>query len=294
MRHICAGLVATALLLLAGPAAAPALAAPDRIVITGGAAVAAGETVHDVVVIDGPVRVAGRVTGGVVALSGTVTISGSVDGRVTAVSSRARLLPGARVGGDLVYGDEPPEIAPAARVEGEVSDEGWSDFWAGPGPWIARFLFWLTVSLSTLVLGLAWLALGPRAAPAVWTIASARTGAAAALAAGLFIGLPALAVIALATGVGFPLGIGLILALLPLAAVGYVATCWLVGRRVRGEGAGRVPAFLVGWAIMRVIALVPFLGGLAWVAGSAFGLAALTLAAWYAGDPRRSAPAAPA
>ncbi|HEX2777999.1 MAG TPA: polymer-forming cytoskeletal protein [Gemmatimonadaceae bacterium] len=262
-------------------------AASDQVVITGGAVVPRGETVDNVVVIDGPVNVAGRVTGEVVAISGGVTISGIVDGNVTAVSDRVVLSSGARVGGDLLYGDEKPVLAPGATVDGKVSDEGWSDLGSEGVGWALRFAFWLAVTLSTLTLGLLLLALAPRAADAVSVTVRERTGAAVAWAAGLFIGIPLLAVGAIATVLGLPFGLGLLLALLPLAAVGYVTSASMLGRRiVRSEGS-RLAAFLVGFGVLRVIALVPVLGGLTWVLASAFGLAVLLLAAWHAGDAGR-------
>ena len=272
----------------AGPAAATANAASDRIVVTGGATVGPQETVNDVIVIDGPVLVAGHVTGHVVAVHGKIAISGTVDDTVTAVSERATLLPGAHVGGDLLYGDEKPVIAPGATVSGKVSNEGWADIGKGPGPWIVRFLFWLAVSLSTLVLGLALVALAPRATDAVWAVATQRTGAAIAWATGLFFGLPLATIIAIGSVLGLPFGIVLALALVPLAAIGYVTGCWLLGRRVLKRESDRFRSFLVGWGILRAIALIPFLGGLAWVVASAFGLGVLLLAAWYAGNPARA------
>jgi hypothetical protein len=41
-------------------------------------------------------------------------------------------------------------------------------------------------------------------------------------------------------------------------------------------------AFLVGWAILRVVALIPILGGLVWFAAVVFGLGALAVAIWRA------------
>ena len=39
---------------------------------------------------------------------------------------------------------------------------------------------------------------------------------------------------------------------------------------------------LVGWAILRVVALIPILGGLVWFAAVVFGLGALAVAIWRA------------
>jgi hypothetical protein len=43
-----------------------------------------------------------------------------------------------------------------------------------------------------------------------------------------------------------------------------------------------VVAFLVGWAILRVVALIPILGGLVWFAAVVVGLGALAVAIWRA------------
>ena len=106
-------------------------AADDRdddaiVVITGGATVAEGETVDEVVVVDGPVRIDGTVDGDVFVVSGDTEIS-EVTGDVTIIAEPAVINTGARIGGDLRYGDEEPEIASGAIIDGEVSDEDWSD-----------------------------------------------------------------------------------------------------------------------------------------------------------------------
>jgi hypothetical protein len=53
-----------------------------------------------------------------------------------------------------------------------------------------------------------------------------------------------------------------------------------------------VVAFLVGWGILRVLALVPILGGLVWFAAVVFGLGALVVAVWRGRSAARAAPAA--
>jgi cytoskeletal protein CcmA (bactofilin family) len=279
------------LLALALPATAQAR---DQIVITGDVVVGEDQTFGDVVIVDGPVRVDGRVTGDVIAISGTVTVSGRVDGDVAAVDERVRLLSGARVGGDVLHGGPRPEIAADAVVEGEVLEEGWTDISTTGLEWIVRFLFWLAVTASTFVLGLGLVLLIPRAADAAWRVASQRTGIAAAWAAGLFFGLPIAAVLAIATAFGLPLGIAVLLALVPLAMIGYVTSCVLLGGVVLRKSPGsRVKAFFIGWGILRLVALVPYLGILAWVLASAFGLGVLLIAGWYAGRDRPPATPTP-
>jgi hypothetical protein len=47
-----------------------------------------------------------------------------------------------------------------------------------------------------------------------------------------FFGLPILAIVALVTIVGIPLGIGVLTALALIYTLGYTATAWIIGRRI--------------------------------------------------------------
>jgi cytoskeletal protein CcmA (bactofilin family) len=260
----------------------------ERIVVSGPVDVQRGEKVSDVVVLHGHVTVAGRATGDVVAVKGPLRISGTVEGDVVAVSDIARLAPGARVKGDLVYGDERPVIASGAKVEGKVKK-----FDAGEvsslGGFIGVIALWIAFSVSTLVAGLLLVLLGPRALDAARAAASARTGGAVGWGLLLFFGVPIVAVLAFLTIVGIPLGIVLLLAVFPLYVLGYVTSASLLGRRLVHERP--VLGFLAGWAILRLLALVPFLGGLVWFGAVVFGLGALGVAAWRARGGPVTAPA---
>lgn len=286
-----------ALLALLGAMACAALPhvaqARDQVVVTGGLTVPRGAVVDDAIVIDGPVRIAGRATGDVVAVAGDARISGRVDGDLTTVAGRATLLPGSSVGGDVRYGDERPVVARGARVGGQVTDEGWRNVDRGFGVvgWLA---LWLAFSVSALVLGLILLGFAPRAADAALRAVREATWPAVGWGVALLVGLPLVAVAALVTLVGIPFGVALLLALVPLLAVGYVAGAWLLGRVVVKPPTGRVLAFLAGLAILRAIALVPVLGGIAWIVATVMGLGSLVVAGWRAGhQPRAAAPPPP-
>jgi hypothetical protein len=273
-------------------AAGSASAATDRVVIAGGAVVLPGQTAGDVIVLDGTVRIAGRVTGDVVSVGGPVRLTGRVDGDLIAVSDRAFLGPSARVGGDLRYGDERPVLAPGARVEGEISNEDWADAASGWG-WVSAFAWWLAVSISTLVVGalLVWLA--PRALRAAERAVRERLGATIGWGVALAIGVPLLAVLALVTLVGIPFGVALLLAAVPVLLVAYVTAAWVVGRRVlRARSTSPWAALLVGWGILRVLALIPVVGALVGLVATIVGLGALAVALWRARAPRTPAPEA--
>jgi hypothetical protein len=99
------------------------------------------------------------------------------------------------------------------------------------------------------------------------------------------------AIIAMVTLVGLPLGLGLLLALGLIYGIGYTTGAWLLGRRVASR-ASPVPAFLAGWGILRVLALVPILGGLVGFVAVVFGLGALAVAGWRARSPAAAEPPA--
>jgi hypothetical protein len=271
-------------------AAGSASAAADHVVITGGAVVPPGQTAGDVVVLDGTVTIAGHATGDVVSVSGPVRVTGRVDGDVIAVSNRAFLGPTARVGGDLRYGDERPVLAPGASVGGTISNENWADTANGWG-WVSAFAWWLAVSVSTLIVGVLLLWLAPGALYAAQRAVREHLGATVGWGVAIAIGVPLLAILALVTFVGIPFGVALLLAAIPLLLIAYATAASLVGRRVlRNRSTSPWVALVAGWAILRVLALIPVAGALVGLAATVVGLGALAVALWQARRP--GAPAA--
>lgn len=283
-RAVIVVLVAALLLLLLPGAAANAAEGQEsaegrRFVLSGRVDVSADETVRDVVVLHGAVTVDGVVDGSVVVLDGPVAIRGEVTRDVIALNGAVVVADGARIGHDLVT-PRSPSVAAGATVDGAVrrmrSDWGLRSVTV---PW---FWSWLAVSVSTLALGVLLTLLAPRAVDAA--LATARTHPTHVLVGTIVaaVGLPVVAVLAIVTIVGIPFGVGLLLALALLYAVGYVALAWLAGRVVRPGPVGTMQAFAIGWVILRVLAVVPFLEGLLWFPGAAVGLGVLGAAAWNA------------
>ena len=262
--------------------AGPAYAGDDQIVISGDVDVARGETLDDVLVIDGHVTIDGRLEGELIAISAPVRISGTVDGDVVALTDRAVIERGARIGGDLVYADKQPRVTRGATVEGETRRVDLDEISAPFNAFAARIALWLAFSVSSLALGFLLLWLAPRALEAALWTARTSTGPAIGMGLAVFFGLPVAALLAIATLVGIPLGIVGLLALLPLYAIGYTTSAWLLGRAIVRPPTGRALAFLAGWGILRAVALVPWLGGLVWFGAAVFGLGALTVALWRA------------
>ena len=267
------------LLCLAIPAVAPGLAdaagPQERIVITGPVVVDRGDTTGDVIVIDGDVLVRGTVKGDLVVINGEVTLRGSVTGDVIAGKDKVIVGDRGRIGGDLRYGDKKPEGATSDKVKGDVKRFDIESIAAPAGAGIVLGL-WLAVTVSIFLLGLVLLLLFPRAADAV-----TRVGAGKSLLVGLllFILLPILALVALVTIIGLPLGLVLLLAFVVLLAIGYVSAAWLLGRRILKPPKARILAFLVGLVLLRLLALIPFVGGLISFLATLLGLGALVIAA---------------
>ena len=283
MRRLTALLLATLGLLAVAAPTASAASHKDQVVITGRVDVARGETTDTVVLVDGPVNVArgGTVDGDVVAAAGDVHVAGTVTGDVVTFGGRLYVLPGGVVTGDARYGDEKPVIAPGGHVGGKVDKTNF-EAQVRIGGVIAWLAVWAALSVSMLLLGLLALWLAPRAADAVAERAPRSWGAVIGIGFGLVIGLPLLAVLASITVLGLPFGIGLLLALLPLFALGYAAAMWLLGRHII-EGPGRrVLSFASGWAILSILALIPALGVLTTVIAIAVGLGALAVTLWSA------------
>jgi hypothetical protein len=99
--------------------------------------------------------------------------------------------------------------------------------------------------------------------------------------------LPIAAVIAAITLVGLPLAFAIGLSLLPLGAVAYLASAYALGRRLLKPPRQRLLALLAGLAILRVAALVPFLGALVGLAALVFGLGLIGAAIGAAREPDR-------
>lgn len=282
---------------LAAPVAAGSGAGPGDseaaiVVVSGDVTVARGQTVDGVYVVDGDTRIAGHVDGDVIVLHGDVTLSGQIDGALFTASGTARLLPSAEVTGDVIYGDEHPQVALDARVHGDVTKQDWSDLgdiFSGVGV----FLLWLAVTLSLLAFGALLLLVSPRAADALYSRSRERLGPTLAIGIVIAIVLPVIAFIAAITLLGIPLALGIVAALLPLGAVAYVASAYALGRRMVEAPHHRMLSLLAGLGALRLAALVPVFGALVGIAAVIFGLGLIGAAIGAAREPAPDAPRIP-
>jgi hypothetical protein len=274
------GLGAALGLVMIGPAAIAqedAEDTEDQVVLTGRLVVPEGETVQTAVIFNGTATIDGTVAETLVVFNGRTEITGTVDEDVIVFNGAVAVRSGARVGGDIVSRQD-PQIEDGATVEGSVDDlpTRW-DFW--DVTFVGRLAWWLAYSVSTLVLGLVLLILARGLDPASITSLRDRLGGTIGFGLLWLVLLPIVAVLLFVTIVGIPLGLFLLLSLALVYAIGYVVGALAIGRLVVKPPASRYLAFLAGWGALRVLALVPFLGGLAWLLATVLGLGTLWVAA---------------
>ena len=269
-RSLLTGMLLLLWLLPAGSATAAAGGDDDgdRIVVVGSVLVDRDQTAGDIVVVDGDVTVRGTVTGDVIAVEGDVTIRGTVEGDVVTLAGLTTLGRRGRVGGDLVYADDKPVQTPGSQVGGEVEK-----LQIGDASILAAIGFWIAITLSLLVFGVVLLLLAPRAGDAVVRTAREKAGIAALVGLLAFFLLPVIAVGLCVTLIGLPLGITLLLLILPLYVIGYLTSAHVLGSRIVKKGG--ILAFLAGIVILQLLALIPIVGGLIGFLATLFGLGVL-------------------
>ena len=280
------GLALAALACLLGPLAQPAAAQTNgnddgaRVVITGRVDVGAQEQTDSVVIFHGPAVIDGHVNGSVVAFNGDVLVRGNVDDNVVALKGRATIEDGATVGGDVVSSRR-PAVASGAHVDGDIRRVNFRNFFRAFG-WLLWLGWWLAVGVSMFVLGVLLLALFPRIVPPILEAGRTRVGPAIGWGLAVAVGLPIICALLLVTLIGLPLGLVGLLSLALLYAVGYVVAALLLGRRLVREPRSVYLAFFIGLVILRIVGILPLLGGLVSAAATVYGVGALTIAAWRA------------
>ena len=265
--------------LTAGPVLAQdGSAAPhDQIVLTGRLVVAADETVGAAVILDGPAQVDGTVRETLVVLNGDAEVSGTVEEDVVVLNGDVVIRSGAEIGGDLVT-QSTPTVEDGATIRGDRSSAITKfDFDFATG-FASRLAWWIVYSVSVLIFGMLLLAFAPRLFPAVRDAAVAGVGSSIGWGFGLFFLLPIGSVLLLVTVVGIPLGVFTLLALAFLYTLGYVVATIGLGSRLMRSTQSRYVAFLGGWVVLRLLALIPFVGGWLWFLGSVWGLGLLAVA----------------
>jgi hypothetical protein len=256
--------------------------------IDGDVVIGAGETIESVIVIDGDLTIEGTVEEFALVIEGNATVlsGGVVENDLTAVSGDIDLRDGAQVH-DIYSFRGDITRASGATVTGEV-EERESFRFAAAVIGIFSVIFWIAMTIAVIVAGLVFAAIGGRQLRAA---GSAMTGDAVNTIVGVvsvWVGLPILAVIAIITVVGFALGLGVLVFVLPgLWFLGYIVAGTRLGVAIvggLGREAGERPLLgaATGLIILQLVVLVPVIGGLIVALAGLWGAGALAFIAYRA------------
>jgi hypothetical protein len=284
-------LVAAALVLLLAPGRALAQENRDDVYVrvNGTVDLAAGESVDTLVAVNSEAQVAGTVRETLVIVNRTATVSGDVGRDAIVANGTLRLEPTARIGGDVVLINGQLDQADGAEIAGSVVERSG----AGMGTEFRRvtaavsFVVWLGVTLLFVVVALGRAAVAGRQRSDIAGLLGARPGLAAGAAVIFWIAAPVAAFVAFVTVIGIPIGIALLLVVLPLLwGLGYVTTGTRLGffiadlRHTTPNLAHPYLEAVLGVFIFQLIALIPIVGGIVVALAGLFGAGAIVVHAW--------------
>jgi nitrate reductase NapE component len=266
--------------------------------INGDYTVPEGQSVGTLFVINGDAIVQGTVRDFLLVINGTADIAGTVR-ELVVVNGDAILRSGATVEEDVLLIRSDIDQQPGSTVGGDIEQRSRLFF---RGAWILLgILFWLAMTATLLVAGLVFAAVGRRQLAASTSNLSDSPGQSVLGAVIVLFGAPLAVFLAFITVIGIPLGIGLMLFLIPaLLFLGFlVAAAWVGGLILSGfkrdrTGANQYLAVVVGVLVLQVIALIPAFGWLVWILAALYGLGGLVYLAWRAARGRSTRPDEPA
>lgn len=254
--------------------------------INGTVSLPEGDIVDVAVAINSDATVAGTVRDTLLVIDADAVVSGTVEGEVIVVNGTLTLASGATVKDVSLVRSELVE-EPGSTITGDVDRTTRWAFWSTGAAILFGIAFWLAMTISLVLAGLLFAAIGGRQlkrASALMTDAvgpSILSGVIAAIA------LPIVAVIAIATLIGIPFGLGILLMLIPtIIFLGYiVAANWfgtLLLNRALPERGGVHPyaQVTVGIIILQFVLLIPGVAPVVFLAAGIWGGGALIWLAW--------------
>ena len=285
--------LAGALLLVLGLGAPAVLAAePDlphsgRVLMAfgGDLTVPAGEQADAVMVFGGDTVISGKVNA-VVVVDGTATLRDATAESVLIVAGSLELEGTTVVLGNVRSFESSVAQAESAVVNGTIKGIDAELLALGAVLVPALLLLAVGFAIATLLAALVVAGMAARQLRSAERLMVHEPGWVFIVGLLVAIVTPIVALVAIVTVVGAPLGIGVLVAVLPAAGfVGYLVAAIFVGERILDGGrpatTGRpYRAAILGVVVLGAIGLVPGIGSLAVGIASLFGLGAVVLLAW--------------
>ncbi len=285
------------LLALGIGAAAPSLAASPverpgdlprtgRVIVVAGGDVEVprGDQADALVVMGGDARVGGTVNMLVVVSGDAVASADAVIGTLVLVGGTAELAPGTTIVGDIAQLDGSVADVAGVSVGGQRIDLAGGLAALGAFLGVLAVLAWIGVGLATLVgaMVLASLA-GRQLRTAAWAM-GVDFGRSILVGVLSLVVIPIVAVLVMATVIGIPTGLAILLVVWPaLAFVGYLVAAIRIGDWLLGHRAGYAPtgrphlAAVVGLLACLVLGLLPIMTAIISIVGTG----AVLLAVWH-------------
>jgi len=238
-----------------------------------------GSIVRNASLAGGEVTVLGPVGRDLTISAGQAAVGGTVGGSLTARVDRLTLLPEARVQGDLdVFGAQPPEISPEAKIIGRIRYHPVSEMAHGSLPqapsilsrianWAGR---WLLQATGLFLLSILALTLAPRGFSGVAASLRRDVGRSALYGFAEIAAVPAAALMLMLTIVGIPVALTMLalygaVLLLAETVIADRVGAWVLHRCFRRYAQAPASSYLrlcAGSLAVALLASLPFIGGL--------------------------------
>lgn len=247
----------------------------------------AEDTVDGVIVVNGDARIEGTAVDFVLVIRGTATVAGGgvVQGEITVIDGTLVLQDGALVQ-DVALIDSAFESAPNARVTGDVDRQ--ADFAIGGISGFVTGAFWVAITLVMIAGALAFAAVGASQLNRGVNVISQELGKTLLSTLVVWIALPIVSVLIAFTIIGIPLGVSMIIYVLPsLWFLGYIVMgtrvgAFLLSLAKRPLGEHPYLAAVLGVLVLQLATFVPVLGALSALLAGMVGAGAVLLVAWRA------------
>jgi hypothetical protein len=288
-RWILAVGIVLSLMLVPALAAAQSSTNPDEGFIfraSGDVTIPKDETISTVIVADGNAAIEGNVTDFLMVISGNATVNGTVGGDIVMIDGDLNLGQASTVKNVTMY-ESNLVRADGATVTGELTeDANLVDF--GWGAVVFSVLMWIGLTLVIIAAAMLFAWLGGRQLTSAGDMLQQRPGASILTAVVLLFGLPVLAFLAFITVIGIPIGLAILLVVIP--------ALWIGGYLVTGARIGQllmrtvnvhnlIVAAVVGVLLLQLISLIPALGPVVSFLAATYGAGGLVY--WMVGQPGR-------
>ena len=251
---------------------------------------AAGERAGTVIVIDGDALIDGEIAQAVLVINGNARVTGEVSGQLTVISGDIDLQPTAQVK-DVTSIRGNIFRSEGALVTGEVHErEGFG--WLRGAAIFFSIAFWIGLTVALIGAGLIFAAIGGRQLREAARRMTAEPVNAILGVVFIAVALPALAGLAMATLIGIPFGIGVLVFLLPaLWFLGYIVAAArlgdaLIGLRLTQAADHPYAATVLGVILLQLLVLVPVVGVLVALLAGLWGAGSLAYSAYNAAGGR--------